>query len=233
LKHCVIIFPLFLIMTAACAFAGAPLDGIYTSAAGDLEIGRFSESWVGGGRAQIGNTIHAQSWDEVVLGMQWEVSCAVISSPPQLIEDLVDETGSGHKTFRTVYGGGSFWLSGEGPWGTGDPSYGGEIAYYSHVMTYQYVSGVLVSYVVNVQLAGYFDGYSRCMQLTIANAVSSGAGAQTRAYPVFLDGGAGCVEDVSVGGEWGEVHSITLVVLNCSNTPVESETWGTIKGLYR
>ncbi len=221
-----------LILSATGALAGPPLDGIYTSASGSLLIGRFSEAWVGGGRAAIGNTMHAESWDGTSLGVQWEVSCAVIATPPVLLDEQMDEGGNGHRTFRTTYTGGTFWLSGSGPWGTGDESYGGGIAYYSHTTTYQYENSVLVSYVVNVQLAGYFEGYGRCMQLTIANAVPSGAGTQTRAYPVFLDGGAGCVEATSIPGEWGEVHSITLVVLNC-NTAVSCGSWGTLKSLYR
>jgi hypothetical protein len=232
LKRHPLIVLLWLPLLAGSALAAAPRDGIYTSAAGQLQTGRFSESWIGGGRGEIGNTMHAQSWDGAALGAQWQVACASISSTPVLIDDAVDEVGYGHRTYRTVYSGGTFQLDGSGAWGTGDPVYGGDIAFYAHTTTYQYANFVLVGYVVNVELAGYFEGYGRCMQLTIANAVSSGNGTQTRSYPVFLNGAEGCAPDPSLTGDWGEVHSITLVILNC-NTAVASESWGTIKSLYR
>lgn len=215
------------------AEAGPPKNGVYTSAAGNVLTGLFSESWIGGGRGMVGNTIHSQSWNGTSLGTQWDVSCASIAFPPVLLDDTVDETGTGHRTYRTTYTGGSFWLAGSAAWGGGDPEYSGELSFYSHVTTYQYREGVQTAYVVNAQLGGYFDGYGRCMQITIANAASSGAGSQTRAYPQFLDGAADCqAAPLGMVGEWGTVHSITLVVLDCT-TSTEPGTWSTLKNLYR
>ncbi len=232
LSRMVTIVTLILVLSAGQVNGEAPLDGVYTSTGGDLLRGRFSESWVGGMRDEVGNTVHAESWNGVALGSQWEVSCATIAAPPVLIEDRVDENGNGHRTYHALYGGGRFRLAGSGPWGNGDAFYGGEIAHYSHTTTYQYRGSELTSSVVNVQFAGHFDGYPQCMQVTIANAVGLGWGEQLRAYPMFLDGGAGCEEDASMAGEWGDIHSMTLVIRNCS-TPTEHASWGTLKNLYR
>ncbi|MCK4548042.1 MAG: hypothetical protein KAW17_11450 [Candidatus Eisenbacteria sp.] len=224
--------PVILLSLLGAAYGGPPLDGIYTSAGGDLLMGRYSESWAGGGAGQVGNTVHAQSWNGSVLGTQWGVSCTAVVSPPVLVEDLVSEFGNGHRTYRTEYQGGEFWLSGTGAWGNGDVEYGGDLLYYTQTTTIQFVAEEPVSQVTNVQLTGYFDGYGKCMQLTIANAAGEGSGEKEDGYPVFLVSGAECVPDPSVGGEWGTVHSITLIVLYCS-TPAEDWTWGTIKNLYR
>ena len=229
---CVILIVLISIFCAASAWAGAPVNGVYTSGAGAMLTGRFSESWIGGGPGMPGNTIHAQSWNGVSLGTQWEVRCAAVATAPVLLEDDLDGNGNGHRTYRTVYYGGDFRLAGSASWGGGDNEYHGDLAFYTHTTTFQFEGGVPMSYVVNAQLGGYFDGYGRCMQLTIANASSSGNGTQTRAYPDFLDAGAGCAPAEDETGEWGEVHSITLVVLDC-NTATDRSSWGMIKTLYR
>jgi hypothetical protein len=218
---------------ANVSFGDPPQEGMYTSAAEDMFVGRYSESWAGGGAMQVGNTIHARSWDGVTLGTQWEVRCASVGAPPVLIEEQMDETGSGHRTYRTTYVGGEFWLDGDAAWGTGDVEYGGDLAYYSHTTTIQYANNVEVNKITNVQLAGYFDGYGECMQMTIANAAGMGEGSQGKeTYPVFLRNDGDCTPDPAMSGEWGVVHSITLIILDCF-TSNESLTWGTIKNLYR
>ncbi|MCK4548043.1 MAG: hypothetical protein KAW17_11455 [Candidatus Eisenbacteria sp.] len=222
----------FLVPTA---YADYPLDGVYMSMLGQIQEGRFSESWVGGGQGQLGNTVHALSWDDVELGAEWNVLCPVLAEPPELIEDTVDEYGNGHRVYRTVYMDGTFWMTGAGAWGNGDPEYYGDLFHYTHTTTMQFVGGELVGYNTNAQLSGSFTGYTeKCMQLTIANAVSVGIGGIPPAdYPVLLDGPSGCVDaPPEIIGEWGNVWSITLIISDCA-TSNEDVSWSTIKSLYR
>jgi hypothetical protein len=223
----------FILCTAASAGAGPPRNGVYTSAEGHLLLGRYSESWIDGAPGEVGNTLHAQSWEGVALGTQWAVRCPSILVPPMLISEMLDEEGNGQQTYRTIYTGGTFWISGTGAWGSGDAEYSGDLAQYIHTTTYLYENHTPVTEVTNVQLTGFFDGYGQCMQLTIANAAGVGGGSQGRdPYPEFLNGPDGCCADPSLEGEWGDVHSITMVVLNC-NTAVGLTSWGTVKSLYR
>jgi hypothetical protein len=205
------------------------------SALGQMDEGRYSESWVGGDIGQIGNTVYSLSWDGMSLGGQWKFLCPVLSETPVLLEDTVDENGNGHKVYRIEYGSGSFWLSGGGPWGNGDPDYYGELFHYTHTTTMQYVDWELVGYTVNVQLSGYFAGYESCMQLTIANAVSIGiGGAPPGGYPELQMGVEGGCQDVLPGvlGDWGDVWSITMIISDCA-TANEQVSWGTVKSMYR
>jgi len=220
--------------TTAPALGGAPVDGVYTSAAGDLLEGRFSEAWVGGGQGQIGNTVYAWSWDEVTPATQWELLCPALATPPDLIEDTVDEYGNGHRVYRTEYTGGMFMLEGSGPWGGGDAWYFGDLYYYVHTTTMQFQDWELIGYTTNAQLSGYFSGYEKCMQLTIANAASQGIGGIPPAdYPELRTQEGGCVPvPPGVIGEWGTVWSLTMVISNCS-TAAEGMSWTAVKSLYR
>jgi hypothetical protein len=230
-----------LCFTAVCvlavvAYADAPINGIYQSP-GDLDEGRFSECWVGGGQGQLGNTVHALSWDGTDLGLQWKLLCPYIAEAPELIEDTVDEFGNGHRVYRTIYTGGEYWLSGTGAWSGGDPDYLGYLEHYVHTTTMQISGGEVVAYTTNAQMTGRFYGYQEtCMQLTIANAALVGMGGVPPAdYPTLQDGTSGTCVAAAGGyiGEWGNVWAITLIIQGCEPTATEESSWGTIKSLYR
>ncbi len=223
---------------ASASYAEHPLNGVYLSAIGQILTGRFSESYVGGGQGQVGNTVHAMSWNGADLGTQWEVFCPRLAQPPELIEDTVDAEGNGHRVYRSIYTGGSFQLDGSGAWGNGDPLYFGDLSFYIHTTTMQIAGGQLVGYTTNAQLSGSFSGYENCIQLTIANAALLGMGGLPPAgYPVLQmqqhEGSAWCADTLpGVVGEWGDVWSITMIISDCS-TSTESVSWGAIKTLYR
>jgi hypothetical protein len=226
------------LLLAFAARADHPLNGVYLSATGQVLVGRFSESYVGGEQGMMGNTVHAESWDGAILGTQWEVFCPALAEPPELIDDTVDEFGNGHRVYRSIYTGGSFELEGSGDWGNGDAWYYGDLFFYVHTTTMQIVGGELEGYTTNAQLSGTFTGYDNCMQLTIANAVLVGMdGIPPADYPSLrmqeYDEGQWCADPLpDVVGEWGNVWSITMVISDCG-TPSEGKTWGTMKNLYR
>ena len=88
MRKIVVIALLFMFSWAGSVSAGPPRNGTYTSSAGQLLHGRYSESWINGGPNQVGNTLHAASWDGVDLGTQWEVLCPSVVAPPVLICEM-------------------------------------------------------------------------------------------------------------------------------------------------
>jgi len=231
-------------LVAVPVLAGPPANGFYFSEAGQFLNGRFSEAYIGGGQGQVGNTVHALSWDGTALGTEWGVFCPVLDVPPELIENGLDANGNGHLTWRSTYRGGTFWLSGAGAWGGGDPFYTGIVYDYVHTTTMQYLNWQIVGYDTNAQLKGLFDYYESCIMLTIANATLVGMdGVPPADYPVLKHGGPSgptfgpgttdvCEDAVDVHGEWGDVHSITLVINNCG-LATQPTSWGAVKSLYR
>jgi hypothetical protein len=236
LKRAAILYFLVVFVMAVAVYADAPINDIYQSP-GDINEGRFSEAYIGGGQGQVDNTVHAESWDGYDLGLQWKVLCPVMAYPPELIEDTVDEYGNGHRVYRTVYANGEFWLSGTGAWSSGDAYYSGDLEHYVHTTTMQIAGGELVAYNTNAQMTGRFHGYQEtCMQLTIANAVLVGMdGVPPADYPVLKDGTSGSCLDAAGGyiGEWGNVWAITMIIQGCEPTASEESSWGAIKSLYR
>jgi len=221
------------LLAAVSAVAGPPINGVYTSAASQVLNGRFSEAYIGGGQGQIGNTVHAASWDGAALATQWEVLCPWLQYTPQLIENTLDPYGTGQLVWRSIYYGGTIWLTGGGAWGGGDPDYTVDLEFYTHTTTITYNQGQPVGFVTNVVCRGFFIGYPTCMELTIANAASMGQGGVPPSdYPTLRDHTGGCVDVVGYVGDWGVVHSITMVITGCP-TGTQIGTWGAIKSLYR
>jgi hypothetical protein len=229
MKLVIALVTLTMVLVAVPVLAGPPLDGDYSSLTGDMDAGRFSESWFGGAQGQMGNVVHAQSWDGATLGLEWSVYCPVLAAPPVLVNDGVDPvTGNGMREYETMYAGGFFWLTGGGPWGNGDAAYTGTLDYYTHNTTFIFYNWVPVAYTTNANFAGQFDGYCKCI-LVVANGASVGNGDQPADYPVFLDDT--CANWVGTG-EWGQVADITMSILDCASGN-EATSWGSIKTMYR
>lgn len=202
-----------LLLVPVTVIAGPPVYGVYNSndIGGTMLTGRFSESFVGGGPGQIGNTIHAQSFDTINLGTQWRVECPQIGSPPTVLSDT-RVNGTGDVIYSTVYTGGIFWLAKNGPWGDNVADYTGTITGFTNVATYQFVGGTLIGVRSNVTMTGNFDAYAGIMEFAISNSATFGD-TSTQPFPA----GFPQLRDQSCAagptqGAWGSVPSITLVI---------------------
>ncbi len=228
MKLATVVVTLSLALMAGAALAGPPLEGEYKSLDGDMLVGRFSESWVGGSQGEVGNVVHVESWDGSVLGTEWSLACPRLAEPPELIASNLDANGTGMVEYRFVYEGGVFLISGTGPWGNGDAEYTVILDDYTHHTTYIYWYGTQIAYTVTADFTGNFVGYSVCL-LGIANFASVGQGAQPVDYPMFLD--ETCA-DWSGQGEWGQVADVQMSIYECASGS-DATTWGSIKTMYR
>jgi hypothetical protein len=235
-KSAIIVFALVLLATPV--WAGQPAVGNYYSydlPGGTFHEGRFSESWVGGGHGQLGNTINAQSWDGMTyaLGTDWKLWCPSIFIAPVEISNTIDGTGSGEVVYRTTYQGGYFWLSMDGPWGDNTEDYEGPLDFFIVTTTYLFVFGENVGIRSNVTCSGPIDGYTDCMTYEINNAAFWGdtdSAPLPADYPEFLDDN--CDPWGPATGGWGSVTEITIVIRGDCDVPVQETTWGKIKALY-
>ncbi len=222
---------LLICLFAGSAMAGAPIVGNYSPS-----DGRFSESWVGGQEGAVGNTVNALSWVGGNLGLEWKLQCNSIQIEPTIIEDTIDEYGTGYIKYKTVYGGGTMWLSSTGSWG--DEDYTADVNETGMVVTstHQFVMGTRTGVVSDITVRGVFVNYSNCFAYTLSNAVIWGAGTEPAAdYPEFLD--ANCDSGTMGFGAWGDVDDIFLAIYAPTDPectiPVQEATWGHVKSLYR
>lgn len=217
----------------AAAFGGPPLSGLYDTEWGGLLHGRLSESWVGGGQGQVGNTLHVESWDRSALGTEWRITCPAIAEPPQEIGRSLDAEGNGYLWYRTVYEGGQYWFSGLGPWGNGEAEYSGDLEECLLVMTLRVENFAPVDYRSFTHMLGYFDNDEvQCFELTILNPDEPRTGPLPADYPPFLSRQDGCAPQPGGIGEWAELRFVQLQI-HGSSTRTDGVSWGTIKGLYR
>lgn len=214
-------------LVAVPVMAGPPAIGSFNAI-----DGRFSESW-NGGEGQIGNTLHAMSWDNTTLGTEWILHCPVLFTDPMLISDT-RVGGTGDVMYLTKYNGGTFWLSKSGPWGDGIDDYTGTVGITSVLSTHQFVGGTRVGVRSNVTVSGQFDNYQDCFVYTITNATFEGFPPMTfpANYPGFIL--SSCVPGGS--GGWGTATQVTLTTLDATdpecNVPVQESTWGQVKSMY-
>jgi hypothetical protein len=191
---------------------GAPLVGTFKSPdlGNDFLNGRWSESHVGGGAGQIGNAVHAGSWDGTALFGQWELSAPAISAAPSLVYDSVDGSGNGIRVYVTTYAGGTLALHNNGPWWNPADApasqYIVNVQDYRHTTTKQYLGGVEQTFTTSVNLNGTFQGFPGSQVSFIAGvAAPTGSGISIPAdYPAFVGANAGV---------WGVVQKITLQVV--------------------
>ncbi len=236
---------LILAVTAVPALADPlpPVNGIYNSPdqvpGGQVLAGRFSEYWAGGAEGALTNTIDAQSWDGAQLGTQWKVWCPAIAAAPVMVSDT-RVAGTGDVVYNTIYSGGRFWLSPNGPWSADNlEDFSGNIQSFTVVSTHQYLAGTRIGVRSNITLVGLFDQeYAswdpRCMDYSIENGSIQGSSPAVKPldYPDFLDP-AQCPNILTQPGPgaWGTVTQITLVITGCA-VPTETATWGSLKSRY-
>ena len=221
----------------AIALAGAPLEGTWlsTDLGGPVPVGRYTESWATGGGAMLaGTTLNAASWDGVTLGGSWAYACATELSDAVLLDDLVNAQGYGTRTWRKTFSGGTIWLSGSGPWSTGDAEYTGPIVSYVEFETVTYVAFLPIAATTNVQATAMITGYdSVCLGFTVGNGAKIGdtlsGGTLPAGYPALLT--TDC-NPAGVNGAWWNLAQLTLYITGCS-VGDEEQSWGGIKALYR
>lgn len=223
-------------LLAVPVMADPPAQGIYLSddlPGGTMLTGYFSESWVDmGSHGQIGNTIHAESYNGA-LGTDWQFWCASIDAPPVLVEDTRDANGTGDVTWRTTYGGGLFWLSGNGPWGNGSQDYTGSVDFFIVTTTYLYVFGDILGIRSNVTTSGPFDGFAECLIFSINNVAFFGTtddGPKPAQFPEFMD--ASCNTGTLTRGGWGSITEMAFQITGECQVATQPSTWGKIKSLF-
>jgi hypothetical protein len=232
-----VLLGLLALLVPGIVVAGPPLNGEYdsTDIGGDVNVGRYTESWLAPfGALEQGTTLNAESWNGSDLGLQWRYYCSTEQVDPVLLSDTVDENGNGSRTYMKTFSGGYIWLSGSGPWANGDPEYTGTIYSYQEFETIQYSNWNRIHAVTNVAANAHFDGYpSTCMAFSVGNGVEIGSTdfGQTKPtdYPDFLVEGT-CAASGTLGG-WWNFFTLSLVISGCT-IPTENATWGTVKALY-
>ncbi len=227
---------LILAATASVTLAGAPLPGVYSSTdiGGVIPPGRYSEGWnPGGGALLAGTTLNCGSWDGANSGLVWKYICATQLTNAALIMDTVDGNGNGQRVWKCTYSGGTFWLSGTGPWANGDADYPGVFDTYVEFETELYFGGVVVGATTTVQASAHFDNYPTiCMSYGIGSGQRVGTGAvEAPNYPPFL--AAGTCLPVAPLGAWWNMNGVTLAITTGCATPTQQTTWGALKTLYR
>ena len=230
------ILSVLLVITPVLAMAGAPLEGAWstTDLGGPVPLGRYTEGWAAGGGALLAGTVfNAASWDGITLGGMWAYSCAIEGTAAVLIDDSVNGTGFGTRTWRKTFTGGTIWLSGAGPWGNGDAQYTGSILSYVEFETITYVAFNAIAARTNVQATATIDGYDTvCLGFTVGNGakISDTAGGPAPAnYPALLT--TSCSPTAPNGAFW-DFSQLTLYIANCS-VGTEEHTWGSVKSLFR
>ncbi len=212
---------------------GGPIGGVYNSTdmGGLLLTGRAS-TWRPGVNSGLPHVIHAQSWNGVALGTQWDISCAIENTNFLVQDNRVG--GVGTIVYTSTFQGGTLTLyAGGWPWGDGVATLGTTTMITA--VQYMMIGGVStpVASVVNGYTSGAFVG-----GCTLTFAIGNGTGvgetpyaSKPSTYPTFLDGTCGPASPSLQYGTWGNVITITMGIY-CP-VGVDESTWGAIKELYR
>jgi len=201
-----------IVLALVVAAHGAPIVGTYASEelGGEILDGRWSESYVGGGPGQIGNAVHASSWDGSTLATQWDLSGPAINAVPVVLLDT-RVGGTGTVVYYTTYSGGTLLLKDTGPWwSAGDPGteYSVTVSTYAHTTTNEYVGGQLVASTTVVALSGSFTdypGYTVSFWVAVAVPLGEGSGPPS-GYPAY-------VPETATRGVWGIAQKIRTEIV--------------------
>ena len=215
--------------SALTALADLPINGYYNS----VDLGGLTLLGHGTNSRPVpdtgvDNVFNSQSWNGSALGTQWRFACGVSYS--QQVIDNRSASGTGTVIFTTLYVGGTFWLAGSGPWGTGANDFTGTLGQTTRITTLQYVNWAPVQARENIDSSGVFD--SGCL-LTFAIANGTGVGDTdlmpfNANYPALLD--TDCAS-ARVSGSWGDLSQISFLI-DCT-VPNDASSWGSLKTLYR
>lgn len=218
-----------LLGSAGAALADLPASGLYNSTdlGGTTLLGRGTNSRPVPDTG-VDNVFNSQSWNGAALGTQWRFACGV--SYAQQAVDNRSAAGTGTVIFTTLYSGGTIWLAGSGPWGSGANDFTGTLNATTRITSLQYVNWTPVQARENIDSSGVLD--SGCL-LTFAVANGTGVGDTDQSafdpgYPALID--TDCASP-RVSGSWGDLSQISFL-LDCS-VPNDAASWGSLKSLYR
>lgn len=215
---CQVTLAVVLMVCASASVSAGPVTGYYESElSGDILEGVWSESY-DGGAGQIGNTVHAASWDGTTLATQWELVDAAIDSAPQMLMNTVDGNGNGLVIWYTTYSGGELTLQDTGPWwNVADPgtSYTLDLDFYSHNTQVTYVAGQAVEQSTTVQMTGTFADYPGYeISFLIAQAYMLGEGDTLPPdYPAWQTPANADPGSWSPEGGWGIAQKIRMDIV--------------------
>ncbi len=204
----------------AGAASGYPFPGQYFSEEffeGDVLDGRWSESFVDPDNlpGQVGNTVHAASWDPntATLGSMWELEDISIASGAQMVYDSRDLTGTGTVFYQTDYDGGTLWLGDEGSWWhpmDGSGAYEVEIDRYNHKTAVDYFNGQIIGETTLVRFDGQFVNFSQAsVDFLLAVAVPFGSTLEGETLPADFPEFDPEGEDE---GHWGIIQKIRMQI---------------------
>jgi hypothetical protein len=218
-----------LLALPVAALAADPVPGIYTSTANDFLEGRGSASWENAPlNKSINHVFNSQSWDGMSLGTEWVFKCGVGNTT---VTNVDTTNGDGFIYYQTVYTGGTFWLTKNGPWGDSVNDLTGTLNTTTDNTTVAYSDGNPIWAVSNVNTTGLFDGSDCVLEFAIANALGLGdtdVAGFPMSYPPFLD--PMCTSGSRIRGSWGDLLTLAMSI-DCP-TPIQSHTWGSIKTLH-
>ena len=200
-------------LVAGASVEAAPFVGQYDSEfTGEVLEGRWSESYPNGGPGQIGNTIHAASWDGALLATQWELSGPAIDANPVQIQNTVDANGDGLIVWFTTYDEGTLTLIDDGPWWNPADSpaeeYTVTVTSYSHTTQVTYRDGQAVAQSTIVDMRGDFvEDPEYELSFMVATAIPAGEGDSVPAdYPAWIPSDASA-------GQWGVAQKIQMEIV--------------------
>jgi len=230
---CLIVLAL-VALVAVPASAVDPIPGTYTS----VEYGSGSQDVLTGRGSNsrpvpdlgFDNIFNSMSWDGAVLGTQWVFRCGV--SVFQSQNDLRNANGDGVVIIQTLYNGGGFWFSKDGPWGDSVNHLTGTTNSLLRITTLQFLDWVPVRATENVNTAGEFDESNCVLEFVINNNVGVGDTDQVpfpADYPGLLD--LACRPGSRTSGSWGDVRDIVMSI-SCA-LPTQKASWGHVKSLYQ
>ena len=236
MKRLSILSAFALLLTPALAFA-APNAGTYTTTdiGGQLLTGRASTHRTGI-NSGLPHVLHAQSWNGLILGTQWELRCAVENNPFIVQDNRVG--GVGTIVYTSQFTGGQFELYNTGgAWGDGVANLGTTVV----ISTVQFVNinnvSTPVASVVNANTSGDFGG-GCTLTFVISNGVGVGETTSLNPlilkpndYPTFLGANCGLALPNEQFGTWGNTITSTMRI-DCS-VPATPATWGAVKNVYR
>lgn len=201
---------LLAVVLAAAPAGGAPVTGLFKS--DDLDggvflTGRWTEGFVGGDPAGVGNGAHAGSWDGAALYTQWELRGPTLTGSTEFDTRV---GGNGTVIYDRTFETSDAWLILKSlPWwtGAGDGDYTVDLDAYAQTVTVLYSGGAPVSARSVESFSGTFVGYPGHVLVGQADGayVGQGAAPPPAAYPGWIPG-------TVTGGAWGDAGLIRIEV---------------------